>query len=77
LVFGEISPVLFLLQRRIAVTAQVQTHSTTTSRTRQLVAAAMAAAFGMFLILGVGFAQSDTLHNAAHDSRHSFSFACH
>ena len=32
---------------------------------------------GTFLVLGVGFAHSDTLHNAAHDSRHSFAFPCH
>ena len=33
--------------------------------------------FGAFLVIGVGFAHSDTIHNAAHDSRHSFSFPCH
>ena len=32
---------------------------------------------GVFLIWGVGFAQSETLHNAAHDSRHSIAFPCH
>jgi cobalt transporter subunit CbtB len=32
---------------------------------------------GAFLVLGVGFAHSDTIHNAAHDSRHSFAFPCH
>ena len=32
---------------------------------------------GVFLIWGTGFAQSDTLHNAAHDSRHAISFPCH
>jgi cobalt transporter subunit CbtB len=29
------------------------------------------------LLWGVGFAQPQLLHDAAHDSRHSFSFACH
>jgi cobalt transporter subunit CbtB len=33
--------------------------------------------FGAFLVIGVGFAHSDTIHNAAHDSRHSFAFPCH
>jgi cobalt transporter subunit CbtB len=33
--------------------------------------------FGAFLVLGVGFAHSDTVHNAAHDGRHSFAFPCH
>ena len=35
------------------------------------------AVFGLFLIFGVGFANPDVLHNAAHDSRHSFAFPCH
>lgn len=33
--------------------------------------------FGVFLIFGAGFAQPSTLHNAAHDARHSFAFPCH
>lgn len=32
---------------------------------------------GSFLVLGVGFAHSETVHNAAHDGRHSFAFPCH
>jgi len=32
---------------------------------------------GTFLLLGVGFLHSETLHNAAHDTRHAFSFPCH
>ena len=39
--------------------------------------AVLALVFGVFLILGAGFAGSETLHNAAHDSRHSFAFPCH
>ncbi|MCP4327838.1 MAG: CbtB-domain containing protein [Alphaproteobacteria bacterium] len=35
------------------------------------------ALLGMFIVWGVGFAQSSTLHNAAHDSRHSMAFPCH
>lgn len=43
-----------------------------------VVAPAMAALLlGAFLVLGTGFAHSDTVHNAAHDSRHSFAFPCH
>lgn len=33
--------------------------------------------FGAFLILGVGFAHSSTVHQVAHDSRHSNVFPCH
>ncbi|MCZ6885576.1 MAG: CbtB-domain containing protein [Alphaproteobacteria bacterium] len=28
-------------------------------------------------MLGTGFAQSNLLHDAAHDTRHGFSFPCH
>ncbi len=36
-----------------------------------------ALAFGLFLTLASGFAGSSTLHNAAHDTRHSVGFPCH
>ena len=32
---------------------------------------------GMFLLLGVGFAGPDIIHNAAHDTRHANIFPCH
>jgi cobalt transporter subunit CbtB len=32
---------------------------------------------GSVLVYGVGFASPMTIHNAAHDSRHSFAFPCH
>lgn len=32
---------------------------------------------GTFLVLGAGFAHSNTLHNATHDARHAFAFPCH
>ena len=43
----------------------------------RLAAVVVLALLGIFVIWGVGFAQSDTLHNAAHDSRHSMAFPCH
>ena len=42
-----------------------------------LLAAVIAALFGAFLLFGVGFAHSDRLHAAAHDTRHAFTFPCH
>lgn len=42
-----------------------------------LVPALLAAVLGVFLIAGAGFAHIDVVHNAAHDSRHSFAFPCH
>lgn len=32
---------------------------------------------GAALVFTVGFANSTTLHNAAHDSRHALAFPCH
>jgi cobalt transporter subunit CbtB len=43
----------------------------------RLTAAVMAALFGVLILYGVGFAQPEALHNAAHDGRHAFSFPCH
>ncbi|NQV46945.1 MAG: CbtB-domain containing protein [Rhodospirillaceae bacterium] len=48
-----------------------------TEKTTAVAAALFAALFGAFLVFGAGFANSATLHNAAHDSRHSMSFPCH
>ena len=39
--------------------------------------ALLAILLGAFLIYGVGFAGSSVLHNAAHDTRHAFTFPCH
>ena len=44
---------------------------------RRMTAAVVAALIGVFVLFGVGFAQPDTLHNAAHDARHAFTFPCH
>jgi len=39
--------------------------------------AALALLIGAFMVVGVGFAHSNTVHNAAHDTRHAFAFPCH
>ncbi len=36
-----------------------------------------AALFGMTMLFGVALANSDTIHSAAHDTRHSAAFPCH
>ena len=51
--------------------------SKTVSLSSRLTSAALAALLGSFILIGVGFAHSDIIHNAAHDSRHSFAFPCH
>ena len=65
----------------MAKTAQVTTQryaSQVTARSaRRLWPVFFAALLGMSIIYGVGLADSSTLHNVAHDSRHSLAFPCH
>jgi len=35
------------------------------------------AALGLGILLFAGFAQIEAVHNATHDTRHAFGFACH
>jgi cobalt transporter subunit CbtB len=44
---------------------------------RHALPAVVAILLGVFVLFGVGFAGPATIHNAAHDSRHSFAFPCH
>ena len=48
-----------------------------TARSQHLSAGLVAVLLGSFLLLGTGFAQSNLLHDAAHDVRHGFTFPCH
>ena len=60
--------------------AQVRAASLPEERTEKasiFLSALFAASLGAFLVYGAGIASSDTLHNAAHDSRHAFGFSCH
>ena len=36
-----------------------------------------AALLGLTILFGVALANSDTIHNAAHDTRHVAAFPCH
>ena len=40
-------------------------------------AAAAALFLGAFFVWGAGLANSQVLHDAAHDTRHSYGFPCH
>ena len=55
----------------------VETQEVLVASSRKIMPAVVALLFGAFLVIGVGFAHSDTVHNAAHDTRHSFAFPCH
>ena len=56
---------------------KIQNDETLGIKSRVLAPALAAILLGVFIILGTGFAHSDIIHNAAHDSRHSFAFPCH
>ena len=47
------------------------------SGTDRKLTALLAAALGIVVVFAAGFAPSETVHNAAHDTRHSFAFPCH
>jgi cobalt transporter subunit CbtB len=48
-----------------------------TSISERLIAGIATLAFGLLLLAGAGFAGSDYVHNAAHDTRHAIGFPCH
>ena len=50
---------------------------TASSAAERAAPAMLALLFGAFLVFGTGFAHPDTIHTAAHDSRHAFAFPCH
>jgi cobalt transporter subunit CbtB len=43
----------------------------------RLIVGMLTLAFGLLLLVGAGFAASDFVHNAAHDTRHALGFPCH
>ncbi len=59
----------------------MQTSDTIAGQTERVAgsaaAAVLAALLGVFILIGVGFAGADLLHNAAHDTRHALAFPCH
>jgi cobalt transporter subunit CbtB len=55
-------------------TASIQSQASASERAK---AVAAALALGTVLIFTVGFAHSTSVHNAAHDTRHTLAFPCH
>ena len=45
--------------------------------TNRLLPALAAALLGAVILFGVALANGDTIHNAAHDTRHAAAFPCH
>jgi cobalt transporter subunit CbtB len=61
----------------VATPAYHPTVTLASSRSAVVLSAALALMIGVFVVFGVGFAQPELLHNAAHDTRHAFTFPCH
>lgn len=61
-------------QTSTTVALRTVTVSSTISKRLQL---AFALLLGGMILYGVGFVQTSTAHNAAHDMRHSQGFPCH
>jgi cobalt transporter subunit CbtB len=62
------------------MTAQEMTMTTlsvSAARSGTFVKIIAAMSLGLALVYASGFAQSQTLHDAAHDMRHSTGFPCH
>lgn len=53
------------------------TASSQASVSERVKAATAALALGSVLVFAVGFAHSTSIHNAAHDTRHTLAFPCH
>lgn len=48
-----------------------------TTLSERLAVAVLGGVLGAFILLGVGFASANLIHNAGHDARHVNSFPCH
>ncbi|QRX84155.1 CbtB domain-containing protein [Glaciimonas sp. PAMC28666] len=44
---------------------------------QRVIPAMLSAVVGLLLVYAMGFSHNMTLHNAAHDGRHSAGFPCH
>ena len=47
------------------------------ARSETMIAVVLGLVVGTLLIIGVGFAHPQAIHNAAHDTRHTTAFPCH
>lgn len=59
------------------MTTTTQTSTISLSLSQRLIAGLLALIIGSVLVGGVGFASDMTIHNGAHDTRHSLGFPCH
>jgi cobalt transporter subunit CbtB len=60
-----------------SVTSNATSSSVSSVKSSALVQIFGAIVLGFALLYGVGFANMDVAHNAAHDTRHAIAFPCH
>ena len=58
-------------------TARISRNAALISTSEATRTALAAAALGLIVLWAVGFAPIETVHNAAHDTRHAMAFPCH
>lgn len=56
---------------------QTAVNTANISISQRLVAGVLTLFIGLALVGGVGFASDMSIHNGAHDTRHSLGFPCH
>ncbi len=66
-----------MLNNKSIINQKTNNQGLSISTQQRILGVFLAASLGFFMIWAVGFAQSQTIHDAAHDSRHSFTFPCH
>ena len=59
------------------MTARSISIGSTTVISERMKAAVAALMLGAFFVWGAGLANAQVLHDAAHDTRHSYGFPCH
>ncbi len=47
------------------------------SAQERMITGVVALLLGTFMLFGIAFANSDIMHNAAHDTRHAITVPCH
>lgn len=58
-------------------TKTLQQNTKITTLSNRFAVAVLGGVIGTFILLGVGFASANLIHNATHDARHVNSFPCH
>jgi cobalt transporter subunit CbtB len=71
---GEVSP---RPNTEVVMAARIVSLSGSKTVSERMTAGAFALFLGAFFVWGAGFADSATLHEAAHDTRHAYGFPCH